>query len=124
MRWETGWAQKAKITASDGATGDNFGNSVAASGSTAVVGAERKNSEAQPGSQCGDLAVAAFHPGSGDPLGYGRCRARLPRYTGRAEAVHTWIPPDGIDPVRAYQQSIPADVRGRPCDAGLGPRRS
>jgi len=33
------WSQQAELTASDGAAGDNFGNSVAVSGSTAVVGA-------------------------------------------------------------------------------------
>jgi FG-GAP repeat len=37
--------QQAKLTASDGASGDNFGVSVAISGSTAVVGASFKNSQ-------------------------------------------------------------------------------
>ena len=32
------WSQQAKLTASDGAAGDNFGNSVALSGDTAIVG--------------------------------------------------------------------------------------
>jgi FG-GAP repeat len=36
--------QKAKLTAADGASGDSFGWSVAISGSTAVVGADAKNS--------------------------------------------------------------------------------
>jgi hypothetical protein len=38
---ETGgtWSQQAELTASDGAAYDNFGSSVAVSGSTAVVGA-------------------------------------------------------------------------------------
>jgi len=34
------WSQQAKLIASDGAAGDNFGNSVALSGDTALVGAE------------------------------------------------------------------------------------
>ena len=38
--------QKAKLTASDGSTGSDFGNSVAISGSTAVVGAPIENSAA------------------------------------------------------------------------------
>ena len=38
--------QQAKLTASDGVPGDTFGNSVAISGSTAVVGAFYKNSQA------------------------------------------------------------------------------
>ena len=33
------WTQQAELTASDGVTGDNFGRSVAISGSTAIVGA-------------------------------------------------------------------------------------
>ena len=33
------WTQQAELTASDGATGDGFGSSVALSGSTALVGA-------------------------------------------------------------------------------------
>jgi hypothetical protein len=37
------WSQKAKVTASDAAEDDFFGGSVAISGSTAVVGAPRKN---------------------------------------------------------------------------------
>jgi FG-GAP repeat protein len=40
----TTWTQQAKLTASDAAANDNFGNSVAISGSTAVVGAPSKNS--------------------------------------------------------------------------------
>ena len=38
----TTWPQQAKLTASDAATGDGFGDSVAISGSTAVVGAPNK----------------------------------------------------------------------------------
>jgi hypothetical protein len=37
----SGWAQEAKLTASDGAAFDNFGSSVALSGSLALVGAYR-----------------------------------------------------------------------------------
>lgn len=44
VRSGTIWKQQAKLTASDGASGDLFGNSVSISGSTAVVGAEHKNS--------------------------------------------------------------------------------
>ena len=33
------WTEQAKLTSSDGAEGDNFGNSVAISGKTALVGA-------------------------------------------------------------------------------------
>jgi hypothetical protein len=38
------WSQQAQLTASDGASGDEFGISVALYGSTAVVGATQKNS--------------------------------------------------------------------------------
>ncbi len=38
------WTQQAKLTASDGAAGDNFGGSVSVSGVTALVGASQKNS--------------------------------------------------------------------------------
>ena len=41
----TTWSQQAKLTAADAAANDNFGYSVAISGSTAVVGAPVKNSE-------------------------------------------------------------------------------
>ena len=40
----TGWSQQAKLTAPDGAAGDQFGYSAAISGTTAVVGAPGKNS--------------------------------------------------------------------------------
>jgi hypothetical protein len=44
------WIQQAELTASDGAAGDNFGYSVALSGSTAVVGApSHPNSYENPG---------------------------------------------------------------------------
>ncbi len=39
VRDGTGWSQQAKLTASDGASGDHFGWAVAVSGDTAVVGA-------------------------------------------------------------------------------------
>ena len=38
------WTQQAKLTASDGAAGDSFGNAASLSGNTAVVGAYAKNS--------------------------------------------------------------------------------
>jgi hypothetical protein len=44
VRSGTAWSQQNRLTASDGAEGDNFGVSVAISGSTAVVGADTKNS--------------------------------------------------------------------------------
>ena len=37
MRSGTTWSQKAELTASDGAPGDEFGSSVSISGSTAVI---------------------------------------------------------------------------------------
>ena len=37
------WTQQAKLTASDGEVGDNFGESIALSGSQAVIGTYRKN---------------------------------------------------------------------------------
>jgi hypothetical protein len=40
VRLGTSWTQQAKLTASDGATNDNFGISVSISGDYAVVGAE------------------------------------------------------------------------------------
>ena len=43
VRSGTAWSQRAKLTASDGAAGDNFGFSVAISGSTVVVGASGPN---------------------------------------------------------------------------------
>ena len=39
VRSGTTWSQQAKLTAADGAAGDEFGCSVAISGDTAVVGA-------------------------------------------------------------------------------------
>jgi nucleoside-specific outer membrane channel protein Tsx len=46
VRSGTIWSQKAKLTASDGASGDSFGHSVAISRSTAVAGAYAHNSSA------------------------------------------------------------------------------
>ncbi len=42
VRDGSGWTQQAKLTASDAAAGDVFGYSVAISGDTAVIGAERE----------------------------------------------------------------------------------
>jgi FG-GAP repeat protein len=39
VRTGTSWAQQAELTAADAAQGDNFGNAVALSGNTAVIGA-------------------------------------------------------------------------------------
>jgi nucleoside-specific outer membrane channel protein Tsx len=44
VRSGTSWSQQAELTATDGAAGDQFGTSVAITGSTAVVGAYRKDS--------------------------------------------------------------------------------
>jgi hypothetical protein len=46
VRSGTAWSQQAKLTAADGASRDYFGISVAIYGSTAVVGAPGKNSNA------------------------------------------------------------------------------
>jgi hypothetical protein len=46
VRSGTSWSQQAELKASDGAISDQFGTSVAISGSTAVVGAYRKDSGA------------------------------------------------------------------------------
>ena len=43
VRSGTTWSEQAKLTASDGAAADFFGRSVAVSGDTAVIGAERDN---------------------------------------------------------------------------------
>jgi hypothetical protein len=42
------WSQQAELTASDGATNDSFGDSVAVSGDTVVVGADFKNIGTNP----------------------------------------------------------------------------
>ena len=44
VRTGTSWTQQAELTAKDAATGDNFGRSVALSGTTALIGAPGKNS--------------------------------------------------------------------------------
>ena len=44
VRNATSWTQQAKVTASDGEAGDNFGLSVSLDGETAVVGASREDS--------------------------------------------------------------------------------
>ena len=46
VRSGTTWSQQTELTASDGAAGDEFGASVAISGTTVVVGAFGKNSKA------------------------------------------------------------------------------
>jgi hypothetical protein len=46
VRSGTSWSRQAQLTAADGAAGDDFGSSVAISGSTAVVGADGSNSQA------------------------------------------------------------------------------
>ena len=43
VRSGTGWRQQVKLTASDGAAGDQFGLFVALSGATGLVGAPGKN---------------------------------------------------------------------------------
>jgi hypothetical protein len=43
VRNGTGWRQQVKLTASDGAAGDQFGLFVALSGATGLVGAPGKN---------------------------------------------------------------------------------
>ena len=43
LRTETGWLQHQKLTASDAATGDQFGAKLAMSGNYAIVGAPRKD---------------------------------------------------------------------------------
>jgi nucleoside-specific outer membrane channel protein Tsx len=55
------WSQQAELTASDGAAGDNFGHSVAVSGSTAVVGAAGHT----VGSNQGQGASYVFTPSGG-----------------------------------------------------------
>jgi hypothetical protein len=54
-RTGSSWSQQAKLTASDAAAGDQFGNSVAVSGDTAVIGAPDDD----------DAAAAAASSGSG-----------------------------------------------------------
>jgi hypothetical protein len=49
VRSGTAWSQQQELTSSDGATPDNFGNSVAVSGDTVVVGAYNKTIGSNPG---------------------------------------------------------------------------
>jgi uncharacterized protein (DUF2345 family) len=65
-RTGTVWTQQAKLIASDGATGDQFGASVGLSGTTAVVGAPKGKSATVTG--CGALYV---YSGSGANWGTG-----------------------------------------------------
>src|SRR6516225_913046 len=50
------WSQQQELTASDGARDDEFGNSVAVSGNTAIIGAWGKNSLYLPGAPTTALA--------------------------------------------------------------------
>lgn len=54
------WSEQAKLTTSDAAAGDQFGWSVALSGSTAVVGAPGKNSKTGPRT-CSCAPTASGH---------------------------------------------------------------
>jgi FG-GAP repeat/Phosphoesterase family len=65
VRAGTAWSQQAELTASGGASGDNFGRSVAITGTSAVVGADGSNSNtgaayvfAEPASPCGTAKTA------------------------------------------------------------------
>ncbi len=60
IRSDAVWTQQAKLTARDGATVDQFGNSVALDGDTALVGAF------QPGPQDADVGAAYVFARSGD----------------------------------------------------------
>jgi hypothetical protein len=78
VRSGTAWTQQAELTAADAAPGDDFGASVALSGSTAVVGDNAKNSSTGAAyvfvrsgtawSQQAELTAADAAPG--DELGY------------------------------------------------------
>ena len=77
VRSGTTWSQQAKLTASDGAAGDNFGYSVAISGSTAVVGRPTRTPRpGRPTCTCagGDLVAAGqahrLRRRAGDNFGY------------------------------------------------------
>ena len=52
-RTDSGWSQQAKLTAEDGAAGDEFGGSVALSGEMALIGARRDDDK-------GDGSGAAY----------------------------------------------------------------
>jgi hypothetical protein len=69
--------QQAKLTASDAASGDSFGDSIAIDGSTAVVGAYNKNSDTgaayvfvRSGSAWSQQAKLAARGTSGESLGW------------------------------------------------------
>ena len=57
------WEQKAKLTASDGATSDEFGISVAVHGETVVVGAHQSDADDQDNNE--GAAYVFIKPGSG-----------------------------------------------------------
>ena len=75
------WAQQAKLTASDAAADDSFGNSVALSGDTAVVGAYLDDS---PAGQRGLGLRVRAHGGHLDPAGQAHRRRRRRRRQLRA----------------------------------------
>ena len=56
------WTGQQELTASDGAMGDQFGNSVSVSGDTAVIGAADKN--AYQGAAYVFVRAAAYGPSS------------------------------------------------------------
>jgi nucleoside-specific outer membrane channel protein Tsx len=78
VRSGTSWSRQAQLTAADGAAGDDFGSSVAISGSTAVVGADGSNSQAGaayvftgPGGTWSQQAKLTAADGAGnDQFGY------------------------------------------------------
>ena len=53
----SGWTQRAKLTASDGAAADNFGNSVSIDGDTVVVGARLDDTGTASGTNVGSVYV-------------------------------------------------------------------
>ena len=91
-----GWAngtQTAKLTASDGAAGDDFGRSVAVSGDTVVVGAlqRQRRRERRPGFRV-RLRQAGWRLGERNPDGeadrLGRSGERHPGHLRRRERGH------------------------------------
>lgn len=76
-RYGTGWSQQAKLTASDGAAGDNFGFAVALSGGNAIVGAYGNSGSFGPGAAYAFTMNGAawpqtkvVAPASGEYFGY------------------------------------------------------
>src|SRR6266542_1517326 len=65
VRSGTGWSQQAKLTASDAASGDRFGDAVGISGDTAVVGAQFGDTNA--GSNAGSAYVFVSAPTNTPP---------------------------------------------------------